>query len=178
MPAIQVGDVHMSHSVEAALGDRAVFDSIDFGLFLGGMREAVIMTTPSLDSPGPTITYVNKAFEVMTGYDRHDMIGETPRLLQGPGTSRIELDRMRDALSHGRTFEGETLNYRKDRSSFLLRWAVVPIYDDFGRVAAWMSLQNEVSRSDAGQLEQRALEVERELEAKLRHGPAGSAPGS
>lgn len=165
----------MLHSVDAALGDRAVFDSVDFGILLGVMREAVIITTPGLDAPGPTIIYVNDAFERMTGYHRRHVIGETPRLLQGPDTSRAELDRMRRALAEGRSFEGETVNYRKGGERFLLRWAVAPIYDDFNRTAAWLSVQNEVDASEAGKLEQLACEVERQLRVTLRSGPTGTA---
>ncbi len=45
--------------------------------------------TPSGDWP---ITYVNPAFELMTGYGREEAIGNTPKMLQGPKTDPEVID--------------------------------------------------------------------------------------
>ena len=34
------------------------------------------------------ITYGNKAFKKLTGHDPAEVIGKTPRILQGPGTDK------------------------------------------------------------------------------------------
>ena len=156
----------MNHSLDAALGDRAVFESGALNLFLEAMSESVIVTNAGLDEPGPTIVFVNRACERVTGYDRKEIVGNTPRMFQGPATSRTELDRMRRALKAGRPFEGETINYRKNGEAFPLRWAVVPIYDDFGSVVAWLSLQSETAHPDGRSLEERAVAVEKRLHDK------------
>ncbi|MEJ7913717.1 MAG: PAS domain S-box protein [Chitinophagaceae bacterium] len=44
--------------------------------------------------PGPRIIYVNAAFTKMTGYSSEEVIGKTPRMLQGPKTDRNELNRL------------------------------------------------------------------------------------
>src|SRR3954463_4474392 len=63
---------------------------------------AVLITSPNLDEPGPTIEYANPAFLRMTGYTMEEVIGRTPRFLQGPRTDRAELDRMRlELAAHG-----------------------------------------------------------------------------
>ena len=153
----------MTHSVEAALGDRAVFESAALNTLLEAMREAVVITTAALDEPGPVITFVNSAFERMTGYDRRDVVGRTPRMFQGPDTSRAVLDRMRAALEAEKSFEGETINHRKNGDAFCLRWAVVPIFDDFGRIVAWLSLQNEAKDAAGASLKDRATAAEKQL---------------
>ena len=150
----------MTRSVDEALGNRAVFETSALNVLLEAMREAVIITTGALDAPGPTILYVNAAFERMTGFARNEVIGESPRIFQGPETSRAELDRMRAALRSEGTFEGDAVNYRRDGSPFLLSWAVVPVFDDFGRTVAWLSLQNEADANAAADLERRAVAAE------------------
>src|SRR5690606_3474076 len=72
------------------------------------VTDSVVITDADLESPGPRIIYVNPAFERMTGYDAREVIGQSPRLLQGPRTDRTVLDSLRKALAEGRTFEGET----------------------------------------------------------------------
>lgn len=156
------------HSVDAALGDRAVFESGALNMLFGAMQEAVLITTAGLDRPGPIITFVNGAFERMTGHARGDVVGRTPRMFQGPETSRRELDRMVTALKSVRTFEGETVNYRKNGDAYRLRWAVVPIFDDFGEIAAWLSLQNEAGAAMRPDLEGRAATLEMRMHESRR----------
>jgi len=58
----------------------------------------LITEAEPVDEPGPRIVYANKAFEEMTGYTAAEVIGKTPRILQGPKTDRAALDRIRDAM--------------------------------------------------------------------------------
>ena len=41
-----------------------------------------------IDDPGPRILFANEAFTRMTGYTPSEVLGRTPRLLQGPDTDR------------------------------------------------------------------------------------------
>src|SRR5262245_40951909 len=61
-------------------------------------REAIMITEAKLDPPGPRIQYVNEAFTQMTAYTPEDVLGLTPRVLQGPETERQTLDAIRTAL--------------------------------------------------------------------------------
>jgi len=51
---------------------------------LKAMTESVLVTTTDLDPPVPAIVYVNPAFEKMTGWSKKEIIGKSPRILQGP----------------------------------------------------------------------------------------------
>lgn len=82
-------------------------------------HEAVVITETQLELPGPRIRYVHEAFSRMTGYAAEEVIGKAPRIFQGPRTDRTVLERMRRQLAQGREFQGETINYRKDGSTYV-----------------------------------------------------------
>ncbi|MDP2985588.1 PAS domain-containing protein, partial [Hydrogenophaga sp.] len=63
------------------------------------MNDVIVVTDAEpIDGDGPRILYVNEAFERHTGYRPHEVIGKTPRILQGPRTQRDVLDRIRANL--------------------------------------------------------------------------------
>ena len=93
--------------------------------------------------PKTPIVYVNEAFTSLTGYAADEVLGESPSLLQGAKTDQAVLDRLRDDLSAGRVFEGNTVNYRKNGSEFMMFWRVFPVYDQRGEAVYFVALQQE-----------------------------------
>ena len=90
------------------------------------------------------ITYANPAFETLTGYDPTEVIGKTPRILQGEGTDKKVIDRLASALRSGNEFEGKAINYKKDGTPFIMYWRVVPIKVG-EKIEAWLAIQREGS---------------------------------
>jgi PAS domain S-box-containing protein len=95
--------------------------------------------------PGPEIVYVNDAFTQMTGYQPEDVIGLTPRILQGPGTSRKELDRIQEALLQWKPVEVELLNYKKNKEEFWVSISIVPVSNEQGWFTHWVSIQRDIT---------------------------------
>jgi len=88
------------------------------------------------------IVYANKAFKKLTGHDPAEVLGKTPRILQGAGTDPKVTERLRDALKTGGKFEGRAINYKKDGTPFIMYWRVLPI--KVGRnIEAWIAIQRE-----------------------------------
>jgi len=90
------------------------------------------------------ITYANKAFKKLTGYDPSEVMGKTPRILQGKGTDKKVIDRLAEALESGKKFEGKAINYKKDGTPFIMYWRVIPIKDG-KNIEAWVAIQREGS---------------------------------
>jgi PAS domain S-box-containing protein len=86
--------------------------------------ESILITDATLDRPGPHIIYVNPGFERMTGYEAHEVLGRSPRILQGPSTDESLVADLRVRLESGRDFFGETINYRKDGTPFAIEWSI------------------------------------------------------
>ena len=88
------------------------------------------------------IVYANKAFKKLTGHDPAEVLGQTPRILQGAGTDPKVTERLREALKTGGKFEGKAINYKKDGTPFIRYWRVLPI--KVGRnIEAWIAIQRE-----------------------------------
>ena len=125
--------------------------------------ESVVITGPEIDEPGPRIEYVNPAFEAMTGYTADEVIGKTPRILQGPRTDRAVLDVIRSHLKAGEPLtETTAINYRKDGTPFWAEWNLSPVRGPDGTIEHWVAVQRDVT-------EQRELRAAlREREARFR----------
>jgi PAS domain S-box-containing protein len=99
-----------------------------------------------ITDPQGTIAYSNKAFTKLTGYDQADVIGRTPQLLQGPGTDRKVLARLKESMQKGNgDYEGSAINYRKNGTPFIMHWRVVPV-KVAGEIKAWVAIQREGSQ--------------------------------
>lgn len=109
-------------------------------------EDAVVITEAApLNPPGPRIMWVNKAFSRMTGYDREEIVGENPRILQGPETDRSVLNKVRSALENERAVHAETVNYRKDGTPYVVSWHIAPVHNDDGTLTHWVSVQRDVT---------------------------------
>jgi PAS domain S-box-containing protein len=92
------------------------------------------------------VIYANRAFTKLTGYGQKEIIGKTPRELQGAATNKEVIAELRTSLSTGRKFEGRAINYKKDGTPFIMHWRVLPVKVG-GKIRAWIAIQRESSGS-------------------------------
>lgn len=107
--------------------------------------DSILITDLDLEKPGPKIVYVNDGFTKMTGYTRDEVIGKTPRILQGEKTDRAVLDKLKQRLQDGKPFFGHTVNYRKDGTEFINQWDIHPLTNEQGEVTHWVSYQHDIT---------------------------------
>mgnify|MGYP003513314173 FL=1 len=85
---------------------------------------AVLVTDAQPGPQGQRIVYANPALCEMTGYSAAELLGQTPRILQGALTSPEVLQTLRECLQSDRFFRGSTINYRKDGRPYTVKWNI------------------------------------------------------
>ena len=134
------------------------------------LNDALLITEAEpVDEPGPRIVFVNAAFERQTGYSREEVMGKSPRLLQGPLTQRSELDRIAAALKKWQPIRSELINYTKSGDVFWVEMDMVPVADPQGHFTHWVSMQRDISARK--QAEQTLVDSEQRYAALFASAP-------
>jgi PAS domain S-box-containing protein len=95
--------------------------------------------------PDCPLVYVNPAFLRMTGYAAEEVLGRNCRFLQGPRTDPAAVARLREAIAACRPITIELLNHRKDGRPFVNELHVGPVFDEAGRLTAFVGIQHDVT---------------------------------
>jgi PAS domain S-box-containing protein len=117
--------------------------------------ESVVMT--DLEA---LITYVNPAFERVTGYSSEEVVGKNPRILKSGTHSPDSYRAMWAALVHGVPWAADLVNRRKDGSVFTEEAFISPIRDASGQLTSYVAVKRDVT--DSRTLEGRSAERVRE----------------
>jgi diguanylate cyclase (GGDEF)-like protein/PAS domain S-box-containing protein len=118
----------------------------------------VVTEANELEGPiGPKIVYVNKAFETLTGYSAQEVIGETPRILQGKFTDPATRNRIKTALYKKQAVREVILNYSKTGKPYFLDMNIIPLKNRDGVVTHFAAIERDVTEQTfyAEQLEKR-----------------------
>ena len=91
------------------------------------------------------IIYTNPAFTLMTGYESDEVMGKTPRFLQGAETSQATRVAIREALAANKPVHVEILNYHKTGRAYWLDLSIVPVLDDEGEVTNFVAIEVDIT---------------------------------
>jgi diguanylate cyclase (GGDEF)-like protein/PAS domain S-box-containing protein len=130
--------------LSAALARRAL-DAAVTGIVIADMTR-----------PDGPMTYVNPAFELITGYSAPEVLGSNCRILQGPDTDPAAVASMSAAIAAGEECTITMRNYRADGAAFWNEVSVSPVRDAHGTVVEYIGIQNDVT-------------ARVEAEARVRH---------
>lgn len=113
----------------------------------------LITEAEPFDEPGPRIVYVNEAFTKMTGYTAEEVIGKTPRILQGPKTDAAELKKLSDAIRNWQPHEATLLNYKKNGEEFWIHMSINPVADASGWFTHFVAIERDVTEKKNAEAE-------------------------
>ena len=126
---------------------RDFFDQHWFKVFLNTFEDSIDSIVITSPSPEEHFLYVNQAFKMKTGYEESELLGQSPRILQGPLTNRKILDELKVKLSHEENFIGTNLNYRKDGTTYIVKWYISALRDEKSNIVGYVSYQKEITKS-------------------------------
>ena len=120
---------------------------------------AVVLTDAQLEGTGPHVLFVNPAFEAMSGYCAEEMLGGSPRRLQGKLTSALARTYLRHALRRGQPHKTVLINYRKSGEPYRCAIEVSPLRDAAGEIRYFMAIEREAPAQRGRRRRSQAVEA-------------------
>lgn len=125
----------------------------------------MITEAENIEAPdGPKILYVNDAFTKMSGYSSTEVIGKTPRILQGPKTDKQELKRIKQALQNFESVKSTLINYSKQGEEYYVELEIIPVAFEDKQEKYFISIERDITQQ---KLFQEAIIKTHELNKKL-----------
>jgi PAS domain S-box-containing protein len=118
---------------ELTLRDRALASSAD----------GVVIVSMTL--PNQPMIYVNSAFEAITGYEAHELLGLNCRIFQNDDTQQAGITLMRDAIREGRSCQVVLRNYRKNGDLFYNDLAISPVLSAEGVLTHYVGVATDIT---------------------------------
>ncbi|HAT2073396.1 TPA: diguanylate cyclase [Legionella pneumophila] len=106
----------------------------------------IITKADPLDAPnGPEVVWVNNAFEKISKYKANEIIGQTPRILQGKETNQNTLKMIREAMKAQTSINVELLNYTKDGTPYWINFSIVYLRDGQGNLCYLGAIERDIT---------------------------------
>ncbi|EMR02996.1 sensor histidine kinase [Cesiribacter andamanensis] len=120
-------------------------------------RSAMLTVT---DLEGNIIDINSKVSEI-TGWSRHELLGQNPRVLSSGHHPKHFWTTMFHSLQHGQVWRGEVRNKTKEGQPFWIDMSVVPVYDEHNQIYKYMGMAYPIT--DRKMAEIRSEKIHREL---------------
>jgi PAS domain S-box-containing protein len=103
------------------------------------------ITLSDPDQEDNPLVYANEAFELITGYDREEILGRNCRFLQGEDRDQEAIAQIRQAMQDQTSTTVTLRNYRKDGTLFYNRFTIRPLFDRDGRLIYYLGIQHDIT---------------------------------
>ena len=104
------------------------------------------------------ITYVNKAYEHLSGYSLVELTGNSHALVRSQATTNVYLEAFWNTILNKEVFTGEFENQAKNGETFFVESTVVPIVDEAGEIFEFISIMFDITEH-----KKQALALEEQL---------------
>jgi diguanylate cyclase (GGDEF)-like protein/PAS domain S-box-containing protein len=90
------------------------------------------------------IEYVNEAFEIKSGYTKHEVIGKNPNILKSGLMNEEVYKEMNEVLDRGEIWQGELINQRKNGELLYEKSSIIPIIMD-GELVQYLAIKLDIT---------------------------------
>lgn len=113
------------------------------------------------------IQFVNQALIDLTGYSREELIGSTPKLLQGRDTDPKAMEDFRTAIENYQSIERTVINYKKNGEPYFNEITINPVFDEQGSFLNYISVQRDVTEKIKAKIEVENSQRDLDLTLKI-----------
>ncbi|MBX0325172.1 PAS domain S-box protein [Halomicroarcula sp. F13] len=91
------------------------------------------------------IEYANPEFEKITGYSKHEAVGQTPRILKSGEHNQQFYQELWETIISGEVWRGEITNTTKSGNQFVVDQSIAPVTDDTGAITNFVSVNIDIT---------------------------------
>lgn len=169
---VQLGPTGQPEKVYGTIQDITDFEALLIERDLLAKAASETTTGLVITDAKKRVTWVNKAFEKISGYDLRDVKGQSlGQFLQGENTDAETIARLRDGINEGKSIEVDILNYRKDGEPYWNNLKISPIKEN-NTITHFVGLQHDISekvRQEDTIKQMQRLEMVGKLSAGIAH---------
>lgn len=92
------------------------------------------------------IEYTNPFFTKTTGYSQEEALGKKPSIFKSDQQGADFYKKLWETITHGKIWEGEFLNKRKDGSFFWERATISPVRNKFGKITNYIAIKEDFTK--------------------------------
>ncbi|RQG97262.1 PAS domain S-box protein [Natrarchaeobius chitinivorans] len=113
------------------------------------------------------IEYVNDSFVELTGYERSEIYGKTPNVLNSGDMPRSYFERLWETILAGETFEERIVDEGKSGHRYHAHQTIAPLIDEDDDVTGFVAIQSDITAKI--EREQRIAVLDRVLRHNIRN---------
>ncbi|MFA5973727.1 MAG: PAS domain S-box protein [Lentimicrobiaceae bacterium] len=135
--------------------DNDITERIQAEKILLKLSSAVEQTVDSIiitDRDG-TIEYVNRAFELLTGYSSEEALGKTPRILKSAIQDQKSYEDMWRTILSGKVFKAEFVNKKRNGDLYDEEKTISPIFDKNKNITHFVGIGVDITKRKLAGLE-------------------------
>ncbi|GET37080.1 hybrid sensor histidine kinase/response regulator [Microseira wollei] len=132
-------------------------ENLKLARVVAAVSDGVIVTDPN--QPDNPIIYANPAFSRITGYLPEEIIGRNCRFLQGVGTDRKVVSRIKRAVAKRQELQATLLNYRKDGQPFWNEVKISPVFSEKGDLLYFVGIQTDITARKIAEEQMRSTQI-------------------
>ncbi|RUM57215.1 MAG: aerotaxis receptor Aer [Nautilia sp.] len=110
-----------------------------------GLENRSIISRTDLEG---TITFANKAFCELSGYNKNELIGTPHSIVRHPDMPKSVFEEMWETIQNNQKWHGFIKNLRKDGRYYWTEAFIEPLFDENGNKIGYMAARKAVSNAD------------------------------
>jgi diguanylate cyclase (GGDEF)-like protein/PAS domain S-box-containing protein len=129
-------------------------DQAALALIEAGQHDRIELQTAALEAAANAVVitdregrieWVNPAFTELTGWQREEVIGKTPRILKSEKQASYYYEKLWETIVAGNVWRGELHNRRKDGAIYVEEQTITPVRSADGEIRHFISIKQDVT---------------------------------